>query len=70
MFNLDQFNISGTVEKVIGPGPSRRGQIRFQGGWWTARCELPNVILHPEQLCQVVGRKGITLLVVPLGSMA
>ncbi|NEO85395.1 MAG: hypothetical protein F6J87_14270 [Spirulina sp. SIO3F2] len=71
MINLpiDQLGIQGTVEKVIGPGPLRRGQIRFQGGWWTAQCERPNVVLEPGQFCRVIGRDRITLVVEPCSSL-
>lgn len=59
---------TGIVEKIIGPGPLRRGQIRFQGGWWTAQCQRPDVVLEPGQMCRVVGRDRITLLVEPFES--
>ena len=45
--------------------PLKTGQIRFQGSWWSARCQQ-DIILQPGELVNVVGRQNITLLVEPV----
>jgi membrane-bound ClpP family serine protease len=45
--------------------PSKNGRVRFQGTWWSARCEQDVTIL-PGEAVQVVGRQNITLLVEPM----
>lgn len=54
-----------TVVKAI--EPFRTGQIRFQGSWWSARCQQ-DIVLRPGELVNVVGRQNITLLVEPIAS--
>lgn len=54
-----------TVVKAI--EPFRTGQIRFQGSWWSARCQR-DIVLQPGELVNVVGRQNITLLVEPIAS--
>jgi membrane-bound ClpP family serine protease len=51
------------VTQTIEPGKS--GQIKFQGSWWTSRCEQ-NIKLKHGEIVQVVGRQGLTLYVVPI----
>lgn len=52
------------VTQAIEPG--RNGQVKFQGSWWTARCDSENV-LFPDQLVYVIGRlSATTLLVEPI----
>lgn len=63
-------DLPAKVAKAIGPGPEHRGQIKFRGGWWTAQCEQPHVTLSPGQMCRVVGRESIILLVEPVPSNA
>ncbi len=57
----------GEVVQVI--APNRRGRVKFKASFWPARfykgSEIP--ALPPEQVA-VVGRQGITLLVVALTS--
>jgi membrane protein implicated in regulation of membrane protease activity len=45
--------------------PFRVGRIRFQGSWWSARCNH-DITLQPGELVKVVGRQNITLLVEPM----
>ncbi|WP_416672022.1 NfeD family protein [Egbenema bharatensis] len=45
--------------------PSKNGRVRFQGSWWSARCEQ-NITILPGEAVRVVGRQNITLLVEPL----
>lgn len=45
--------------------PFRVGRIRFQGSWWSARCNQ-DITLRPGELVRVVGRQNITLLVEPM----
>lgn len=52
-----------TVVKAI--VPFRTGQIRFQGSWWSARCQR-DITLQPGERVSVVGRQNITLLVEPV----
>ncbi|MDY6940860.1 MAG: NfeD family protein [Cyanobacteriota bacterium] len=58
------FNLTGkaTVDEAI--LPKEKGRIRFQGTYWPARCDS-GATLAPGQICFVVGRRGITLLVEP-----
>jgi len=64
--SLPQFSkYEATVVKAI--EPLRTGQIRFQGSWWSARCQR-NIVLRPGELVNVVGRQNITLLVEPIAS--
>lgn len=51
------------VDAAISPG--RAGRIRYQGSWWSARCEQ-DITLSPGAEVRVVGRQNITLLVEPL----
>ncbi len=42
----------------------KTGQVKFQGSWWTARCNW-DVILVPGQVVYVVERRDNTLYVEP-----
>ncbi|WP_017716123.1 NfeD family protein [Kamptonema formosum] len=53
------------VDETI-QGPYRKGRVQFQGSWWPALCDR-EVVIFPEETVRVVGIKGITLLVEPLG---
>lgn len=52
-----------TVDAII--QPSRTGRVRFQGSWWSARCDQ-NVTISPGEVVRVIGRQNITLVVEPL----
>jgi hypothetical protein len=43
--------------------PGRTGQVKFQGSWWTARCDS-EIVLFPNQLVHVIGRLNATMLLV------
>ncbi|MDY6804967.1 MAG: NfeD family protein [Cyanobacteriota bacterium] len=45
--------------------PYRPGRVRFQDTTWPARCP-DNVTLEPEDICEVVDRHNITLIVRPI----
>lgn len=49
------------VTQTIQPGVA--GQVKFQGSWWTARCEL-GVVIKPGQKVYVVARLSSTNLYV------
>jgi membrane protein implicated in regulation of membrane protease activity len=57
-FNQKKATVSTTIH------PYKTGRIRFQGSWWSARCE-GNMTLYAGQIVQIVGRQNITLLVEP-----
>lgn len=44
--------------------PSQPGRVKFQGSWWSARCDR-NLTIPPGEVVQVIGRENITLLVEP-----
>ncbi|MBD2101724.1 NfeD family protein [Leptolyngbya sp. FACHB-261] len=52
--------LRATVDEIIRPGEV--GRVQFQGSWWPARCEQ-DITLLPEQTVDVIGIRGITLLV-------
>ncbi len=55
------------VTLTIAPGQA--GQIKFQGSWWTARCEQ-GLTLIPGKVVHVISRQNLTLYVEPLFSIA
>jgi membrane protein implicated in regulation of membrane protease activity len=55
------------VTQAIAPG--RKGQVKFQGSWWTARCSQ-DITLRPGNLVRVIDRQLITLYVEPVFSNA
>jgi membrane protein implicated in regulation of membrane protease activity len=58
--------LPGVVEKTIEPGD--KGQIKFQGSYWSATLYPPNQgkSIPKGQRVNVIGREGITLLVQPI----
>lgn len=59
--------VDAIVTQTIGPG--RKGQVKFQGSWWTARCSQ-DITLSPGKLVCVIDRQLITLYVEPVLSNA
>jgi len=59
---------AGKVEKTI--TSSESGRVKFQGSYWPAQFYYPDSHLtaNPDEVVTIVGRQGITLLVVPEGS--
>ncbi|AOX02502.1 hypothetical protein BJP34_26395 [Moorena producens PAL-8-15-08-1] len=57
----------GKVERTI--TPTKPGRVKFKATYWPARlCDHDSqVTLMPDDQVTVVGRHGITLLVVPAG---
>ena len=47
--------------------PNRLGQIKFAGGWWSAKCGR-SIILKAGTLVKVLGRDNIILIVEPMGA--
>jgi len=56
----------GTVEKKI--TPNQPGRVRCLASYWPARFYHSNceVTVFPDDFVKVVGREGITMLVVPV----
>ena len=57
--------VMGTVEKTI--TQNQPGRVKCLGSYWPARFYHSNcdVIVFPDEFVKVVGRQGITMLVVP-----
>lgn len=57
---------TGKVEKTI--TPHNPGRVKYKATYWPAEvCSDFQVTLEPEDPVTVVGRRGITLIVVPVG---
>jgi membrane protein implicated in regulation of membrane protease activity len=58
----------GVVDQMI--APNQPGRIKYQASYWPARLYQVkgSIQLDSQQVVQVVGREGITLLVQPSGS--
>ncbi|MEM9218678.1 MAG: NfeD family protein [Cyanobacteria bacterium P01_F01_bin.150] len=63
--NSEHDRLDGVV--TIDIHPNRLGQIKFAGGWWSAKCER-SMILKIGTLVKVIGRENIILIVEPIGS--
>lgn len=59
----------GIIEEII--TESQPGRVNFQATYWPARLYNPEhkVILLPNTSVVVIGREGITLLVVPVNEV-
>jgi membrane protein implicated in regulation of membrane protease activity len=42
------------------------GWVSYEGALWKARCQISDVALAAGQTVQVVGRQGLTLIVLPI----
>ncbi|MFB2968920.1 NfeD family protein [Aerosakkonema sp. BLCC-F183] len=58
--------VMGTVEKTI--SQNQPGRVKCLGSYWPARFYHSNcdVVVFPDEVVKVVGRQGITMLVVPV----
>lgn len=41
------------------------GVVSYDGTLWKARCQISDVTMSPGETVQVVGRQGLTLIVLP-----
>ena len=59
----------GEVEQII--TETQPGRVKFQATYWPARLHNPEyeITLVPNTPVTVIGREGITLLVVPVSEM-
>lgn len=42
------------------------GWVSYEGALWKARCQISDISITAEQTVQVVGRQGLTLIVLPM----
>jgi membrane protein implicated in regulation of membrane protease activity len=42
------------------------GWVSYEGALWKARCQISDVTLTANEMVQVVGRQGLTLIVLPM----
>lgn len=75
MFNLpmtsqiELFAQPGLGEVVQAIAPNRKGRIKFRASFWPARFyQVSETAVLPSEQVAVVGRQGITLLVVTLAN--
>ncbi|NJL00418.1 MAG: hypothetical protein HC910_07540 [Spirulinaceae cyanobacterium SM2_1_0] len=61
--NHRHFRGEAIVDEVI--EPQRKVRVRYRGGWWPALCET-NVAIAPGETVEVIGIRGIALLVQPI----
>ena len=63
---LFPFSGIGKVEETI--SAEQLGRVRFQATYWRARFQQPSYPqeISPGNKIRIVGREGLTLLVVPL----
>jgi len=45
--------------------PSGIGLVSYEGALWRARCQISDISIAPGQMVYVVGRQGLTLMVLP-----
>lgn len=41
------------------------GLVSYEGALWRARCQISDISIAPGQIVHVVGRQGLTLMVLP-----
>lgn len=58
-----QANTQAIVSDTIPKGGV--GWVSYEGALWKARCQLPDVAIAAGQTVQVLGRQGLTLIVLP-----
>lgn len=55
--------IEAEVCKAIPRGG--KGEVLYEGSYWSAQCQISDVAIAPNQRVYVVGRQGNTLIVMP-----
>ena len=63
--NPNHRHFCGEAVVAAAIAPQRPGRVRYRAGWWPAQCDA-NVAIAPGEVVQVVGVRGIALLVQPL----
>lgn len=63
--SLEETREARTLTAIL---PGQPGRVIYEGNSWQARCEDEQVTIGPEQKVYVVGRRGTTLLVMPMDS--
>jgi membrane protein implicated in regulation of membrane protease activity len=52
-----------TVSEIIPKGGI--GIVTYEGSLYKARCQISDIVIMPGEVVQVVGRQGLTLIVMP-----
>ncbi|HEY9700394.1 MAG TPA: NfeD family protein [Trichocoleus sp.] len=58
-----QPSVQATVSEPILPGEA--GLVSYEGVLWKARCQISDISIASGQIVHVVGRQGLTLIVLP-----
>lgn len=56
-------NPEALVSEIIPQGGV--GLVSYEGALWKARCQISDITISPGETVQVVGRQGLTLIVLP-----
>jgi membrane protein implicated in regulation of membrane protease activity len=56
-------NTAAIVSETIPKGNT--GLVSYDGALWKARCQISDVTISPGETVEVVGRQGLTLIVLP-----
>jgi membrane protein implicated in regulation of membrane protease activity len=59
-----QPDTQATVSEAIPKGGI--GWVSYEGGLWKARCQISDIAISVGQTVHVVGRQGLTLIVLPM----
>ena len=60
----EQHNMQAIVSETI--PKSGVGWVSYEGALWKARCQISDIAIANGQTVQVVGRQGLTLIVLPI----
>jgi len=68
--NVELFDKPGTARVERAFGPNQRGRVFFEGTYWPAKFYIPETLINAEvrSIVTVIGRQGLTLLVMPLAA--
>ena len=61
--NLGDADEGTTITKIA---PGQTGRVLYEGNSWQARCEDVTLAIDPNEPVYVVGRRGTTLIVLPI----